>query len=235
MSRKTGSAKSSHSLNDSNPSPKGDGSAPAGPPFEAREADHRISNSLQLIATLLSLEERRIGDSSARQALADARRRVITLAHLHRHLCQTELIESVELDDFLHELFDDLRQTFVDNGRITLLVNVDHVVVPPTVARDLGLIINELATNALKHAFPNHREGLVEIACGLDAEGQIILEVNDDGVGFQADESSEPGLGMQLVDLLLKQMNGRLDVVTSSARVTHKITLPPAKITLPLA
>lgn len=208
-----------------NPLPKYDSSAPGAPELLIREADHRISNSLQMIAALLSSQERRIGDDAAREALADARRRVTTVAHLHRHLCEMDSSEYVDLDDFLHGLFDDLRRTFIAGGPITLLVNADPVIVSPTMARDLGLIVHELATNALKHSFPSGREGLVEIACGLDANGEISLDVSDDGVGYRLDDSPA-GLGMKMVELILAQLHGHLDIVKTDSQLIHKVIVP---------
>lgn len=219
------SAKPLWSSKDENPRSKADSSLPGDSHLHVREADHRISNSLQLIAALLSQEERRLSDAAACQALVDARRRVTTVAQLHRYLCQTELPEWVELDEFLQQLCDDLQNSFVD-GRMTLLVNVDPVSVSPTTARDLGLIISELTINAFKHAFPDGREGVVQIACGLDTEGRIVLEVSDDGAGYLPAKGTSSGLGMKMVSMLVAQMKGRLDVVASGSRIIHRITIP---------
>lgn len=192
--------------------------------FPPREADHRIGNSLQLVSTLLGLEERRLDEGPAKQALANARKRIAIVARLHRQLSKTESAGHVMLDDYLGALADDLSRALIDGRRVTLLVNVDCIAVPATTARDLALVINELTSNALKHAFPQDREGLIEIACGLDANGQIALHVHDNGVGYpRHDGGDKEGLGMKMVDILVAQMKGHLDTETSGGRVIHKI------------
>lgn len=198
------------------------------PELLMREADHRISNSLQLVSTFLALEERRLEEGSAKQALTDARRRVTIIAHLHRQLSVTPSVEYVALDDYFHALAEDFSRALVDGRRLTLLVNVDGITVSADIARGLALIVNELVSNALKHAFPQDRAGIIEIGCGLDADGQIALHVSDNGVGYPKLHVVEDGagLGMKMIDMLLAQMKGRLDTVKSSEQVIQKISVP---------
>lgn len=197
------------------------------PELLLREADHRICNSLQLVSAFLALEERRLEDGSAKRALADARRRIAIVARLHRQLSSAASVGHVTLDDYLQALSDDLSRALVDGRRLTLLVNVDGIAVPANIARGLGLIVNELVSNALKHAFPQDREGIIEIGCGLDADGQISLHVSDNGVGYPVRGSMEnnTGLGMKMVDMLLAQMKGHLDTVKSGEHVIQKVSV----------
>ena len=197
------------------------------PELLLREADHRICNSLQLVSAFLALEERRLEEGSAKRALADARRRIAIVARLHRQLSSAASVGHVALDDYLQALSDDLSRALVDGRRLTLLVNVDGIAVPANIARGLGLIVNELVSNALKHAFPQDREGIIEIGCGLDADGQISLHVSDNGVGYPVWGSMEndTGLGMKMVDMLLAQMKGHLDTVKSGEHVIQKVSV----------
>ncbi len=197
------------------------------PELLLREADHRICNSLQLVSAFLALEERRLEEGSAKRALADARRRIAIVARLHRQLSSAASVGHVTLDDYLQALSDDLSRALVDGRRLTLLVNVDGIAVPANIARGLGLIVNELVSNALKHAFPQDREGIIEIGCGLDADGQISLHVSDNGVGYPVRGSMEndTGLGMKMVDMLLAQMKGHLDTVKSGEHVIQKVSV----------
>jgi two-component sensor histidine kinase len=199
--------------------------ASAAPELLMREADHRISNSLQLVSTLLALEERRLDEGTAKQALADARRRISIVARLHKQLSLIASADYVALDDYFQALAEDLSKALIDGRRLTLLVNVDGITVPAHVARGLGLIVNELVSNALKHGFPQDREGVIEIGCGLDGDGQIALHVSDNGVGFPKLHvvEYESGLGMKMVDMLLGQMKGRMDTVKSGGHVIQKI------------
>lgn len=213
-------------IREAQPRPVGRLSSTA-PDLLMREADHRISNSLQLVSTFLALEERRLEEGSAKQALADARRRVTIIAHLHRQLSVTPSAEYVALDAYFQALAEDLSRALVDGRRLTLLVNVDGITVSADIARGLGLIVNELVSNALKHAFPQDREGTIEIGCGLDADGQIALHVSDNGVGYPKLHVVENGaLGTKMIDMLLAQMRGRLDTVKSGEHVIQKISVP---------
>lgn len=193
-----------------------------------REAEHRIGNSLQLVSTFLALEERRVPDAAAKQVLADTRRRIAIVARLHRQLSTADSVGHLALDDYLQGMSDDLSRALIDGRRVTLLMNVDPLSVPATVARGLGLVINELVSNSLKHAFPLNGEGVIEVACGLDEDGQIALQVSDNGVGYAAHDGADGGLGMKIVEMLLGQMNGHLDTVTMGKRVIHKICLAGA-------
>ena len=197
------------------------------PELLMREADHRISNSLQLVSTFLGMEERRLEDGSAKQALADARRRITIIAHLHRQLSVTASADYVALDDYFHALADNLSRALVDGRRLTLLVNVDGITVSANIARGLGLIVNELVSNALKHAFPQDRAGVIEIGCGLDANGQIALHVSDNGVGFPRLQviGDNAGLGMKMVDMLLAQMKGHLHTEQRGEHVIQRISV----------
>jgi two-component sensor histidine kinase len=194
------------------------------PELLMREADHRISNSLQLVSTFLALEERRLEEGSAKQALADARRRITIVARLHRQLSVSASVDHVALDDYFQTLAEDLSRALVDGRRLTLLVNVDGITVPATTARGLGLIVNELVSNSLKHAFPQDREGIIEIGCGLDPNGQIALHVSDNGAGFPLDVlQANSGLGMKMVDMILAQMKGHRDTVKTDEKFIQKV------------
>jgi two-component sensor histidine kinase len=197
------------------------------PELLMREADHRISNSLQLVSTFLALEERRLEEGSAKQAWADTRRRITIIARLHRQLSLTASADYVALDEYFQALADDLSMALVDGRRLTLLANVDGITVPASIARGLGLIVNELVSNALKHAFPQDRAGVIEIGCGLDANGRIALHVSDNGVGFPRLDVIEgnAGLGMKMVDMLLAQMKGHLETVKSGEHIIQKISV----------
>jgi two-component sensor histidine kinase len=199
----------------------------AAPELLMHEADHRISNSLQLVSTFLALEERRLEEGSAKQALADTRRRITIIARLHRQLSLTASADYVALDEYFQALADDLSMALVDGRRLTLLANVDGITVPASIARGLGLIVNELVSNALKHAFPQDRAGVIEIGCGLDANGRIALHVSDNGVGFPRLDVIEgnAGLGMKMVDMLLAQMKGHLDTVKSGEHIIQKVSV----------
>lgn len=175
----------------------------------AKEIHHRVKNGLQLVASLLSMQARSSNEALVRSALADAEMRVIAVSRVYDHLSESEDAASVELGSFLSELCASLVAA-APNHKLRFIC-LEAIKAPSERAIHLGLIINELVTNALKHAYP---EGGGEIAVRVQTErgGRLRIEVSDRGVGLPViDASTERiGLGAQLADLLAKLLGGQL-------------------------
>jgi len=174
-----------------------------------REISHRVKNSLQLVAGLLSMQGRASGNEDLRRALADAEARVHTIAQVHDRLWRHNEMRSVNLAEFLGELCAKLRETA---PQLTVGCSIDPVIVPTDFAVPLGLLVNELVTNAFKYAYPDGSGG-VRVELTSDSPERLRLEVSDTGVGLPPDFN--PGrsrsLGMRLVASLTRQLGGRLE------------------------
>lgn len=178
-----------------------------------KEVHHRVKNNLQIVASLLSLQADRTVNPEAVAPLLDTRNRVGSMALLHEVLYRSESLARINLAAYVEELCLHLLRTF---GRMTERVRVERQVVAVGLSLEqavpCGLIINELVTNALKYGFPGEESGrvLVEVVLG---DGQIVLEVSDNGVGLP--QGFEPAtastLGLQLVSNLAGQLGGRLE------------------------
>jgi PAS domain S-box-containing protein len=178
-----------------------------------REVYHRVKNNLQVVDSLLLLQARRLSDPDARAALENLRSRVYALGLVHHQLMGSKDLETFDIAPFLEELS---RHLLEGGGRteITLDVRTAPLSVGLDFAIPLGLLVTELVTNSMKHAFPD-RGGRVEVALDWAAAAELSLRVCDDGVGYDATARPEaPSLGASIIDGLVRQLRGQLQVTT---------------------
>jgi len=182
------------------------------------EIHHRVKNSLQVVSSLLSLESARIADSSVIEMLQSTQNRVRSMALIHQTLYQSKDFGSVDFHAFLESFVPTLIQSYsIHPGQISLSIHIAEVRLPIDLAVPCGLIVNELISNALKHAFPDGRKGCVGIEFVHEADGYATLSVSDDGVGIaeEMDFANAETLGIQLVYLLAGQLGGRVSIQRS--------------------
>lgn len=196
----------------------------------AREASHRVKNSLQLVSSLLSLQASGAREPGVRQALRDASGRVATIARLHNRLWREEKSHSVRLDDFLIELCGEL-QALGTGHRVTCLA-LEPVEASPDIAAPAGLIVTELASNAMKHAFGDGVGVVAVLLSPVPGGTSFRLEVRDRGRGlpdaFDIDRvAREAGsLGMRLVTALVEQGGGSIQVERAEPGTRFVVELP---------
>jgi two-component sensor histidine kinase len=176
----------------------------------AQEFEHRVTNGLQLIASLLSLQSRTMTTPEARTQLSIAARRVVALGTVHHRLHLLDQPANVELKEFLIGLCDDLSDSLFQNRTDhAIVVEGPKVEIRSSLASALGLITNELITNCVKHT-----NGDITVRLEKSGSATYSLSVLDDGpglpAGFAADKSK--GLGMKLVLWLVKQIGGDLQI-----------------------
>jgi len=180
-----------------------------------KEVHHRVKNNLQLVTSLLNLQATRLRHPEVQALLHDTQSRVRSMALLHESLYSSENLARIGFASYIETLCGHLiRSTGADASRVKLVYQVTEVELGLEHAVPCGLIINELVSNALKHAFPAGRSGQVTLEIGQDADHQIALAVADDGIGLPADTpSTQPKtLGLELVTVLTRQLRGQLTV-----------------------
>lgn len=178
-----------------------------------REVHHRVKNNLQLVSSLLYLQSRNLADAAAQRALADSRDRIAAIAMVHDHLYRSTGLERVELDQYVGTLVMSLADTMSALSRkVQITRKIDGVQLPIDRAIPCGLIVNELLTNAVKHAFIDGRHGHILVEGTRAPDGRITVRVADDGIGLSRDPSTSPTLGLQLVRTLVEQLDGELEV-----------------------
>jgi PAS domain S-box-containing protein len=195
-----------------------------------RELQHRVKNSLQIITGLIELETNTALDRTATEVLQQIRDRIRSLASLYDLLYRSEEVREVQLDQYLNQMCRSIIETYTSGrGRIKLDMRLSEVKIEVKRAIPIGLIVNEILTNALKYAFPDGRSGTVHVS--LDRSGDtLVLELGDDGAGMPADFNPEKskGLGSKLILMLVEQMTGTLSL-DRSAGTAYKITMPVAE------
>ncbi|MEA3028939.1 MAG: hypothetical protein QOG13_264 [Sphingomonadales bacterium] len=177
-----------------------------------QELQHRVANSLQIIASVLMQGAKKVRSEQARGHLRDARNRVMSIATMQRQLAASRLGDVV-LRDYFTDLCASIGASMInDHDQLSLKVTVDDTVTKADVSVSLGLIVTELVINALKHAFPRHRKG--RICVDYRAEGGAwTLSVRDTGIGMPADlADAKPGLGTGIVEALAKQLGAVVQV-----------------------
>lgn len=181
------------------------------------EVHHRVKNSLQVITSLLNLQAEHAADSRARAILLESCARVKAMALTHQLLYEHKDFSRLDLRDYLDRLVQSIRATYrASGGRIGLRLNLPPQAVQLDLERTIpcGLLVNELVTNAFKHAFSGKRRGEIVVQLARHDDGGISLEVADDGIGLPSgfDLAALPSLGLQLVQLLVDQLHGSLAV-----------------------
>ena len=188
----------------------------------AREINHRTKNNLMIIAALLQTESRELGRGETPKHVLDAAaRRLAVVGRVHDLLFQEETSAIVQTEDFMHELCRSIRSGLLTD-RIQLKLHVAAGQIAMSQATTIGLLVNELVTNAVKHAFPENEPGVIEIDLQCRA-GDCILTVSDSGRGKPIGEES--GFGSRMIATLVRQLNGEMQERVDSGTVAA-VTFP---------
>jgi two-component sensor histidine kinase len=179
-----------------------------------KEAGCRIKNNLMTLIGVLNVQQRSVTDEAARAALASASDRIQVFARVHDRLVASDASSAVEMAEFLRDLCADLAGALAGARPIALATAIEAAQLPQQKAVAVGLIVNELVTNALKHAFPGHAAGRVDVSFRREA-GAFRLEVCDDGVGLSGmPRTREEGgsIGQLLVRAMAAQLGGGFEI-----------------------
>ncbi|UAK23850.1 sensor histidine kinase [Sphingomonas nostoxanthinifaciens] len=188
-----------------------------------QELQHRVANSLQIIASVLMQSARRVQSDETRLHLHDAHHRVMSVAAVQKQLAASS-IEDVELRAYFTDLCRSIGASMIrDHNQLSLDVSADEAVTGADVSVSLGLIVTELVINALKHAFPDHASGKIKV--GYHAEGSSwTLSVSDNGVGMPArSDDTRSGLGTTIVDALAKKLDAKVEVTDAEPGTTVSV------------
>jgi len=177
------------------------------------EFDHRVKNNFTIVAGLLDMQRRRAADPATAEALGAALTRVESIGRAHRHLYRSGQPGLVEMRDYLGDLCATLSDALLLRGGVVLECNVAEGALPRDRAVSIGLVINELVTNAAKHAFTGRETGTIAVAFG-PGPGGWVLTVSDNGSGIdeKAKPSADGGLGSRLIEAFARQAGGTISV-----------------------
>jgi two-component sensor histidine kinase len=181
-----------------------------------KEVHHRVKNNMQIIMSLLKLQAEKINDNNVEVYFTEARNRIQSMALIHEFLYKKDKMDFMLMDEYIKQLISEIQNSYTQpNHLIELHVDLDPILLDFDTSIPLGLIINELVTNAFKHAFPN-KVGNVWISF-KKIDHNFVLVVKDNGIGTPKnfEEKKENSLGMELIHLLSEQIN-------ASIQITHQ-------------
>ena len=181
-----------------------------------REIHHRVKNNLAVISSLLFLQSTQTGDAEIVRVLQDCQNRIRSMALVHERLYHSHDLADMNFADYVQDLAQQLFRTYVIVPHLIVLnTNLAKISLNINRAIPVGLILNELISNALKHAFPNGRPGEVLVASAVTDAGDLLFSVSDSGVGLPDDATwrNPSSLGLRLVTSLTQQLNARFEFV----------------------
>ena len=190
------------------------------------ELTHRVKNSLQFIAAMVMIESRSHKSGQGKAALERVSHRIAALGHLYAKLSNTDTVEAVDAGIYLDELCRDLIASVHQEGNaaIVLRTDIESELLPTDRAIPIGLIVNELVTNAVKYAFPGEARGTVLVSLKR-GPGELRLTVADDGKGLNP-QRADSGLGGRLVDGFAEQLGGQVERKSDRRGTTVQLILP---------
>lgn len=190
-----------------------------------RELYHRTKNNMQVISNLIDLQALDVKDEKTVKLFKETQNRIKTMALVHEKLYQSKDLSNLNLKDYIGDLANALLGSYQLSGdRITLKLDVEPISVSIDTATPCGLIINELMSNSLKHAFPGNRQGEVSLVLHQSEKGEIDMRFSDNGVGLPKgfDFKNTRSLGLTLVrNLSVKQLEGTVDVTSGQPTEFH--------------
>jgi two-component sensor histidine kinase len=197
-----------------------------------RELAHGVANNFATVAAFISMKSNSITDSAAKSILEEAIEQVRVMGSVHRRLRGGARIVTLDSRDYLEDLCDELQASLARGRPISIECKADSLPLCSDQAVPLGLIVNELVTNAIKHAFPQDRQGCIRVDL-VARENQMFLSVEDDGVGFRGGIKKRPGgMGQDLVRGLVRQLEGRLEVKTTKTGTSFRVSIRSARADL---
>jgi two-component sensor histidine kinase len=195
--------------------------------FLLKEMNHRVKNSLAIVASLLNLQAREIGSPELTGYLNEAANRISAIGKAHDQLSYGSHIERMDLGRYIKAICKDLDESVANCEVITRAA--DGILVPTDRAISIALLVNELIANAAKHAYKNETGGKIWIKVDRDARGTLVITVRDDGAGLPPDFdiSKAKGLGMRIVTSFAKQLSATLAVHSREPGTEFVLSMPP--------
>ena len=178
-----------------------------------KEVHHRVKNNLQVVSSLLGMQSLSVEDEQAKSAIQEGRSRVHSMSLIHQHLYKDDQLTGVPMPKYIRRLCQDLIRTYqLGDKEITLYDEVeDGLLLDVETVVPIGLIINELMTNSLKHAFIGKTKGLISVMLH-EINNELILEVRDNGVGIDTSATSSESFGLRLVQSFKQKLEAELEL-----------------------
>lgn len=179
-----------------------------------REIHHRVKNNLEMVKSLISLQSAQLNDSETKEAMIASQNRVQSMGIIHQKLYQGENLGAIEMKDYFINLGDGILDSFNAENKVKIECAMENLELDVDTAVPIGLIVNELLTNAIKYAFPDDAKGIINISLKKDNDTTLTLKVEDNGIGKVKNAPAKgTGFGSQLIQLLTLQLNGKMQEI----------------------
>ena len=190
------------------------------------EIHNRVKNNFAILISLMDMQQKLLHDKQREIAFQELKLRIRTMSLVHEMLYREAGIHTVSLGDYMNNLVMIIASAY-KNPAIAVKTDIDPCTIKIEKALPIGLIVNELVTNAYKYAFPDHRQGTIHISLKSDGANEWAVTVADDGVGIPDGVSfaDAPSMGSQIVSILLRQIQARLEI-TNHSGTRFKLTIP---------
>lgn len=191
-----------------------------------QEIHHRVKNNMTVIASLLKLQAERVNDEHYREMFSDSIARIKTMALIHEKLYRSEDLSQIDFSEYINQIIDNIYMSYgMGLHKVTLKKDIENVFIGIDTAITCGLIVNELVTNSFKHAFPQSVDGVIKVAFRRNDKDVFELSISDNGNGIPKglDYRNPDSLGLQLVNTLTRQLNGKIEQLGKKG-IEYKIT-----------
>ncbi len=179
-----------------------------------RELHHRVKNNLQVISSLLGLQSMKMNNAEAQKMVAEGKERIRAMALIHQKLYQQEEVSSVNIKEYIENLVNELSQSYGFNEKAEIRLDLINISMDADTSLPLGLIVNEVVSNAFKYAFADIEKPILELKLLQDSTGKYNLSIKDNGIGlpqsFNLEEAQS--FGLRLVNILSRQIKGQLEI-----------------------
>lgn len=188
-----------------------------------KEVHHRVKNNLQIICSLLNLQSYQIQDQAAKDAFQYSKSRIYSMALVHEQLYRSNNFSHIQMNPYIDNLIRELDKAYHISSRIKICKSIEDVELSIDNAIPCGLILNELLTNAMKHAFPDGKHGKVQITLAKKDNQKYEICIEDNGIGLpeSLDIETSQSLGLHMVKVLIKQIGGELTVTKKPGASFH--------------
>ncbi|MCD0465982.1 sensor histidine kinase [Flavobacterium sp. ENC] len=193
-----------------------------------REIHHRVKNNLHMVVGLLASQAEFLKNEEALQAINNSQNRIHAMSLIHQKLYQSENLSIIDMPSYIFELTEYLKDSFEIRKRIRFILDIDSFNLPLSHSIPIGLIFNEAVTNAIKYAFPDHKNGIITISLKTDDHKNYLLIIKDNGTGLpdDFDPYDSPSLGIKLMQGLSDDIKGKFEISgKKGTRITLEFTI----------
>ncbi|MBX7540714.1 sensor histidine kinase [Qipengyuania sphaerica] len=191
-----------------------------------REVHHRVSNSLQMVQSFVSMQANQTSEVAAKDALEATQNRIKAIGKVHQNLYTRDDLTTIDLDEYLETLVGELRENMSESDNtVELSFSSDHVEVSPDDAVNVGVVVNELVTNAAKYAFPDCGSGQVSVELAKLDNGYQVT-VSDNGAGITENAAPEgTGLGMRIIKAITRSLGTDIELLETETGTSHRFVV----------